>query len=58
MSYDLGLEFTILTHVKLFELLKNMLKMQMEIFSMITNASVFPELVFFDSPKHIGSVTL
>ncbi len=50
MSFDLGLEFTIFTHVKLFELLKNMLKMQMKIFSMITNASVFPELVFFGSP--------
>ncbi len=58
MSSDLGLEFTILTHVKLFEFLKNMLKMQMKIFSMITNASVLPELVFFGSPKHMGSVTL
>jgi hypothetical protein len=58
MSFDLGLEFTIFTHVKLFELLKSMLKMQMKIFSMITNVSVLPELVFFGSPKHIGSVTL
>ena len=58
MSSDLGLEFTIFTHVKLFELLKNMLKMQMKIFSIITNASVLPELVFFGSPKHMGSVTL
>jgi hypothetical protein len=58
MSVDLGLKFTIFTHVKLFKLLKNMLKMQMKIFSMITNASVLPELVFFGSPKHMGSITL
>ena len=58
MSSDLGLKFTIYTHVKLFKLLKNIFKMQMKIFSMITNASVLPELVFFGSPKHIGSVTL
>ena len=58
MSSDLGLEFTIFTHVKLFKLLKNILKMQMKIFSMITNASVLPELVFFGGPKHMGSVTL
>ncbi len=59
MSFDLGLEFTIFTHVKLFKLLKkNMFQMQMKIFSMITNVSVFPELVFFGGPKHIGSVTL
>lgn len=58
MSFDLGLEFTIFTHVKLFKLLKNIFKMQMKIFSMITNASVLPELVFFGGPKHIGSVTL
>jgi hypothetical protein len=25
---------------------------------MITNASVLPELVFFDGPRYIGSVTL
>ncbi len=58
MSSDLGLEFTILTHVKLFKLLKNMFKMEKKIFSMITNASVLPELVFIDSPEHIGSITL
>jgi hypothetical protein len=58
MSSDLGLEFTIYTHVKLFNLLKNMFKIQTKIFFMITNASVLPELVFFGSPKHIGSVTL
>ncbi len=58
MSPDLGLEFTIFTHVKLSKLLKNMLKMKMKIFSMITNASVLSELVFFGGPKHIGSVTL
>ncbi len=58
MSSDLGLEFTIFTHVKLLKLLKNMLKMQMKIFSKITNASVLPELVFFGGPKHIGSITL
>ncbi len=58
MSFDLGLEFTIFTHVKLFKLLKNMFEMQRKIFSMITNSSVLPELVFFGSPKHIGSVTL
>ena len=58
MSFDLGLEFTIFTHVKLFELLKNMFKMQMKIFSIITNASVLPEFVFFGGPRHIGSVTL
>ena len=58
MSSDLGLEFTIYTHVKLFKLLKNMFQMQIKIFSMITNTSVLPELVFFGGPKHIGSVTL
>jgi hypothetical protein len=58
MSYDLGLEFTIYTHVKLFKLLKNMFQMQIKIFSMITNASVLPELVFFGGPRYIGSVTL
>ena len=58
MSSDLGLEFTIFTHVKLFKLLKNMLKMQMKIFSIIMNASVLSELVFFGGPRHIGSVTL
>ncbi len=58
MSFDLGLEFTIFTHVKLYELLKNMLKMQMKIFSIIANVSVLPELVFFGCPKHMGSVTL
>jgi hypothetical protein len=58
MSSDLGLEFTIFTHVKLLKLLKNMFKMQMKIFSIITNASVLPELVFFGSPKHMGSVML
>ncbi len=58
MSADLGLEFTIFTHVKPFKLLKNMWKMQMKIFSMITNVSVLPELVFFGSPKYLGSVTL
>ena len=59
MSSDLGLKFTIYTHVKLFKMLKkNTLKMQMKIFSMITKVSVLPELVFFGSPKHIGSVTL
>jgi hypothetical protein len=59
MSFDLGLEFTIFTHVKLFKLLKNMLKeCKQKIFSIITNASVLPELVFFGSPKHIGSATL
>ncbi len=58
MSSDLSLEFTIFTHVKPFKLLKNMFKIQMKIFSMITNASVLPELVFFGSPKHIGNVTL
>ena len=58
MSFDLGLEFTIFTHVKLFKLFKNMFRMQRKIFSMITNASVLPELVFFGSPKYIGSVTL
>ncbi len=58
MSSDLGLEFTIFTHVKLFILLKNMLKIQMKIFSMITNVSVLPEPVYFGSPRHIGSVTL
>ena len=51
MSSDLGLEFTIFTHVKLFKLLKNMWKMQMKIFSIITNVSVLPELVFMDGPK-------
>ncbi len=44
MSLDLGLKFTIFTHVKLFEVLKNMFKMQMKIFSIITNVSVLPEL--------------
>ncbi len=58
MSFDLGLEITIFTHVKLFKLLKNIFQMQMKIFSMITNTSGLPELVFFDGPKHIGSVTL
>ena len=58
MSYDLGLEFTIYTHVKLFKLLKNMFQMQIKIFSMITKVSVLPELVFFGGPRHIGSVTL
>ncbi len=58
MSSDLGLEFTIFTHVKLFKLLKNMSRMQMKIFSMIINASVLPELVFFGGPRHIGSATL
>jgi hypothetical protein len=58
MSSDLGLKFTIYTHVKLFKLLKNIFKMQMKIFSMITKVSVLPELVFFGGPKHIGSVTL
>ncbi len=58
MSFDLGLEFTIFTHVKLFKLLKNIFQMQMKIFSMITNTSELPELVFFGSPEHIGSVTL
>ncbi len=58
MTFDLGLEFTIFTHVKLFELLKNMSRMQMKIFSMITKASIPPELVFFDSAKHMGSITL
>ncbi len=58
MSFDLGLEFTILTHVKPFKLLKNMLKMQMKIFSIITNASVLPEFVFFGGPRYIGSITL
>jgi hypothetical protein len=58
MSSDLGLEFTIYTHVKLFKLLKNMFQMQIKIFSMITKVSVLPELVFFGGPKHIGSVTL
>ncbi len=58
MSSDLGLEFAIFTHVKPFKLLKNIFNMQMKIFSMITNVSVLPELVFFGSPKHIGSVTL
>ena len=58
MSFDLGLEFTIFTHVKLFKLLKNIFKMQMKIFSMITKVSVLPELMFFGGPKHIGSVTL
>ncbi len=58
MSSDLGLKFTIFTHVKLFKLLKNILKMQRKIFSMITNASVPPEFVSLGSPKYIGSVTL
>ncbi len=58
MSSDLGLEFTIYTHVKQLKLLKNIFKMQMKIFSMITKVSVFPELVFLDGPRHIGSVTL
>ena len=50
MSSDLGLKFTIYTHVKLLKLLKNMFQMQMKIFSMITNTSVLPEPVFFGSP--------
>ncbi len=58
MSFDLGLKFTIYTHVKLFKLLKNMFQMQMKIFSMIINISVLPELVFFGGPRYIGSVTL
>ncbi len=58
MSSDLGLEFTIFTHVKLFKLFKIMSRMQMKIFSMITNASVLPEFVFFGGPKYIGSVML
>ncbi len=58
MSSDLGLEFTIFTHVKLFKLLKNMFEMQKKIFSMITNVTELPELVFFGGPKRIGSVTL
>ncbi len=58
MSSDLGLEFTIDTHVNLLKLLKNMFQMQMKIFSMITTTSVLPELVFFGDPRHIGSVTL
>ena len=58
MSFDLGLEFTIFTHVKLFKLLKNIFKMQMKIFSMITKVSVFQELVFLGGHRHIGSVTL
>jgi hypothetical protein len=58
MSIDLGLKFTIFTHVKPFKMLNNMFRMQMKISSMIPNASVLPELVFFGSPKHIGSVTL
>ncbi len=58
MSSDLGLEFTIYTHAKLLKLHKNILKMQMKIFSMITNASVLPEHVFLGGPRYIGSVTL
>ena len=58
MSSDLGLKFTIFTHVKLYKLLKNIFQMQMKIFSMIANTSVLPELVFFGGPKHMGSVTL
>ena len=58
MSSDLGLKFTIYTHVKLYKLLKNIFQMQMKIFSIITKVSVLPELVFFGGPKHIGSVTL
>ncbi len=58
MSSDLGLEFTIFTHAKLFKSLKNMLKMQQKIFSMITNAYVLPEFVFLGGPRYIGSVTL
>ncbi len=58
MSSDLGLKFTIYTHVKLYKLFKIMSRMQMKIFSMITNASVLPELVFFGGPRYIGSVTL
>ena len=58
MSSDLGQKFTIYTHVKLYKLLKNILKIQMKIFSIITNVSVLPELVFFGGPRHIGSVTL
>ena len=48
--FDLGLKFTIYTHVRLFKLLKNIFQMQMKIFSMITNTSVLPELVFFGGP--------
>ena len=58
MSSDLGLKFTIYTHVKLYKLRKNIFKMQMKIFSMITNVSILPELVFFGGPRYIGSVTL
>ena len=58
MSSDLGLKFTIYTQVKLLKLLKNIFKMQMKIFSMNTDASVLPELVFFGGPRYIGSVTL
>ncbi len=58
MSSDLGLEFTIFTHVKQLKQLKNMSRMQMKIFSIITNVSVLPELVFFGGPRYIGSVTL
>jgi hypothetical protein len=58
MSSDLGLKFTIYTHVKLYKLLKNIFQMQRKIFSMITNTSVLPELVFFGDPRYIGSVTL
>ncbi len=58
MSSDLGLEFTIFTHIKLFKLLKNMFQIQMKIFSMIINASVLPELVFLGSPEHMGSIML
>ncbi len=58
MSSDLGLEFTIFTHVKLFKLLKNIFQMQIKIFSMVINASVLPEHVFFGGPRYIGSVTL
>ncbi len=58
MSSDLGLKFTIYTHVKLFKLLKNIFKIQMKIFFMITKVSVLPEFVFFGGPKHIGNVML
>jgi hypothetical protein len=58
MSIDLGSKIPIYTHIKQLKLLKNMFRMQMKIFSMIPNASVLPELVFFGSPKHMSSVTL
>ncbi len=58
MSSDLGLKFTIYTHVKLYKLLRNIFKIQMKVFSMVTKVSALPELVFFDGPRYIGSVTL